>query len=419
MKKVIIILIVFSLIFTSFFIFKKEKKENKNISIILETEEGNIKTNTFPNKEEYDYNKTVCENTKDNIKIDFNENEWKLNLNVEEERIDGKFNCTVHFKVRSKIASDVIIRKYSEDNREGLIKLEQPSTVQTPELTEYRYSGSNDEVKNYVSFNNETWRIIGVSPVDDGNGNYEERMKIIRNDSIGSYSWDTSATSINSGAGRNQWGAVTSHSGADLMKLLNSGPYYNRTSGTCYVGKADATKSCNFTSTGLTSSAKEMIDTVKWYTAAVPIGKVDYSPSEIYEVERGNVVGVTDVGGAITKTYNWIGKVGVIYPSDYAYTSKKCYNSNTYLSSYADCSSSSWLYDKVVDLWTITPVRYNGEDNGRIRVVYADFDSDGDGNFYNRSAYDAIGIKPTVYLKPEIEIISGDGTKDNPYNLSL
>ena len=124
MKKVIIILIVFSLIFTSFFIFKKEKKENKNISIILETEEGNIKTNTFPNKEEYDYNKTVCENTKDNIKIDFNENEWKLNLNVEEERIDGKFNCTVHFKVRSKIASDVIIRKYSEDNREGLIKLD-------------------------------------------------------------------------------------------------------------------------------------------------------------------------------------------------------------------------------------------------------------------------------------------------------
>ena len=35
MKKVIIILIVFSLIFTSFFIFKKEKKENKNISVSI------------------------------------------------------------------------------------------------------------------------------------------------------------------------------------------------------------------------------------------------------------------------------------------------------------------------------------------------------------------------------------------------
>ena len=420
MKKTIIILIIFSLVFISFFVFKKDEEiENKNISVILETEEGNIKSKVFPSKSEYEYDKVVCENTSNNVDVTFDEEEWKLDLSVEEESIDGNFNCTVYFKEKSKIASDVIVRKYTENNNDGLIRITQSQTEQTPELTEYRYSGSNSEVKNYVNFNNELWRIIGVSPVDDGNGNYEERMKIIRNDSIGNYSWDTSATSINSGAGRNQWGAVTSHSGADLMKLLNSGPYYNRTSGTCYVGKADATKSCNFTSTGLTSSAKEMIDTVKWYTAAVPIRRVDYSPSEIYEVERGNVVGVTDVGGAITKTYNWIGKVGVIYPSDYAYTSKKCYNSNIYLSSYADCSSSSWLYDKVVDLWTITPVRYNGEDNGRIRVVYADIDSDGDGNFYNRSAYDAIGIKPTVYLKPEIEIISGDGTKDNPYNLSL
>mgnify|MGYP005748884487 CR=1 FL=1 len=171
MKKVIIILIVFSLMFISFFVFKKEEeKTNKNISVILEAEEGNIKSNVFPSKEEYDYNKTICENTSNNIKINFNENEWKLNLNVEEESIDGKFNCTIHFKEKSKLASDVIIRKYSENNTDGLIKLEQTSTVQTPQLVEYRYSGSNEEVKNYVSFNNETWRIIGVSPVDDGTG---------------------------------------------------------------------------------------------------------------------------------------------------------------------------------------------------------------------------------------------------------
>ena len=45
-KKIIIlpiILIIFSLVFISFFVFNKDEKiENKNISVILETEEGNI-----------------------------------------------------------------------------------------------------------------------------------------------------------------------------------------------------------------------------------------------------------------------------------------------------------------------------------------------------------------------------------------
>ena len=107
MKKVIIILLIIllilSLIFISFFVFKKEEeKENKNISVILETEEGNIESNTFPNKNDYEYLSTECKNTSDNINTTFNEETWKLNLNVEEERIDGKFNCTVHFKENIK-----------------------------------------------------------------------------------------------------------------------------------------------------------------------------------------------------------------------------------------------------------------------------------------------------------------------------
>ena len=36
----------------------------------------------------------------------------------------------------------------------------------TNSITEYRYRGANP--KNYLSFNEETWRIIGVFPTDDG-----------------------------------------------------------------------------------------------------------------------------------------------------------------------------------------------------------------------------------------------------------
>ena len=73
MKKVIVILIILSLIFISFFVFKKEEeKVNKNISVILETNEGNIESNTFPSKDEYMYKETICNNTEDNVNINFN-----------------------------------------------------------------------------------------------------------------------------------------------------------------------------------------------------------------------------------------------------------------------------------------------------------------------------------------------------------
>ena len=102
MKKVIIILIIFSLVFVSLFSLKKEEeKTNKNISVILETEEGNLKSKTFPSKDEYVYNKTVCENTKDNTKVNFDKETWKLDLNVEEDSIDGKFFCNIYFMKKS------------------------------------------------------------------------------------------------------------------------------------------------------------------------------------------------------------------------------------------------------------------------------------------------------------------------------
>ena len=95
-----------------------------------------------------------------------------------------------------------------------------------------------------MSFNGETWRIIGVFEVEGENGNFEKRLKIMRNESIGAYSWDASAEDVNEGQGANQWGASGSYTnGADLMRVLNPGYeskkygnslYYNRGKGSCY-----------------------------------------------------------------------------------------------------------------------------------------------------------------------------------------
>jgi len=40
-----------------------------------------------------------------------------------------------------------------------------PATAQLQATTDYRYTGKNPD--NYIKFNNETWRIIGVFNVDD------------------------------------------------------------------------------------------------------------------------------------------------------------------------------------------------------------------------------------------------------------
>ena len=57
-----------------------------------------------------------------------------------------------------------------------------------------RYYGSNPD--NYVSFNNELWRIIGV---------FGNNVKLVRSEKLGELSWDSSASSVNNGRGVNEW----------------------------------------------------------------------------------------------------------------------------------------------------------------------------------------------------------------------
>src|SRR5699024_10361697 len=83
---------------------------------------------------------------------------------------------------------DLDYNSATNDEKKEMWTFTHPETEQTEALTDYRYIGADPN--NYVEFNNEIWRIIGVFTVDDGTGKMEERLKIIRNESIGNYSWD-------------------------------------------------------------------------------------------------------------------------------------------------------------------------------------------------------------------------------------
>ena len=358
----------------------------------------------------YTIESATCNN---NATITWNEQTWEADVtNV----TLTNTNCVVKFK--SPTAADTIIAKATSGNSEGLIKLDQPATGQTEAQTEYRYSGSNAAVKNYVNFNNETWRIIGVFPTDDGTGNIENRLKIIREESIGDYSWDTSVSTINSGWGINQWGSSGSYEGADLMRLLNPGYegesvnnslYWNREGGNCYSGSKNATTVCDFSSTGLTENAKQMIDNAKWYTSA---SNPEITASESYAEERASTTKqFTDEGITVTRTTNWTGKVGLMYPSDYGYASSGCRNGEQLLVNYENetCTSTNWLYNSD-DQWLLSP--YSGRRN-RVRYVNSN------GYVHISSAGSTNSTRLVIYLSSSVKITGGNGTLSSPYDLEI
>ena len=266
---------------------------------------------------------------------------------------------------------------------------------------DYRYYGANPN--NYVTFNDETWRIIGAfNNVDDGTGNKETRLKIIRDESIGNYSWDSSASTVNSGNGVNDW------SKADLMTELNT-LYYNSTSGTCYNGSNNASTTCNFTSTGLDSTARSMVDNAVYHLG----GSSSYSglyADDYYNAERGTTVyDCSTDDGACPRATTWTGKVGLMYPSDYAYAvdlslcTKDGYNYDN-----STCKSNDWLLYSS-NQWTIMPRSSNAS---LAFIVY----STGYVNL-NLHVYNAFAARPVLYLKSYVTIVGGEGTSSNPYQL--
>ncbi len=276
-----------------------------------------------------------------------------------------------------------------------------------------RYIGSNPN--NYVSFNNELWRIIGVfNNIDDGTGKKETRLKIIRDEPIGEYSWDNKASgtgSSTSSLGSNDW------SDSSLQIVLNEGAYWNRTSGSCPSGQNGATTSCDFSSTGLTAEAKSMIGNTKWNLG----GTASYTSSSNglashwYTYERGTEV----YSGRPTE---WIGKVGLMYPSDYGYATsggsttnrETCLNTVLYNwngSNVSDCKNNDWLYNSENHQWTLTS--HSGASYGMYGVY-----SDGRMNYYH-AFVTTIVASPALYLSSNVKISGGDGSEGNPYTLSL
>lgn len=295
-----------------------------------------------------------------------------------------------------------------------------------------RYYGANPN--NYIYFNCsdysnqssstcETWRIIGV---------FDGKIKIMRNEIIGSISYDNDKertylqSIVRDNNGNNsrvellkynisdeniitklplvvpspEGTESNDYSKSSLQKILNN-YYYN---GLTYTGAS----TYDFTSTGFKNDATRNLAANITYN----LGGYGYSSiysNQIYSYERGKTV---YSGNATT----WTGKIAVAYPSDYGYAADLSLCQKK-LESYNDatCTANNWMKNIVTNNganagWLLTPI--SGD-------AYRAWNVSSLGNIFNNIASIANGVTPVLYLDSKLVIGSGSGTSSSPYQLSV
>jgi len=172
----------------------------------------------------------------------------------------------------------------------------------------YVYKGANPN--NYITFNNETWRILSVE--NDGS------LKIMKKDSIGNMAFDSSNS--------NNWARP-----APLNTYLNN-DYYN----------------------SLNSDAQNLIQAHTW-----GVGPVTYNN--------------TDLAGQIASENGttWSGNIGLMSASEALRANtniEQCGNLSLNNTNYSTCKTTNYIVPTTEYLWTISP---NADYSNYVFYVYS------------------------------------------------
>ena len=360
-----------------------------NIEIVSPTSISQLEVDVNKNNYKKLYNKQINQGEKhlyrlrtwiDDTKDLYTETSNDGNHTLEMKDVIYKFKINVYTVLENEetiiTGVDTLIKLTDNKDNSGLYTITHPkdTTLQigaTEDITEYRYRGASP--KNYVSFNGETWRIIGVFPTDDGTGKIENRIKLIKDQSIGNKYWDTSGE-----YGSNNWARP-----ATLNTELN----------TTYLNS-------------LTREAQNMIGDAKYYLGGY---KDTTITSEVmYQYER-KTSGSTYYYG--TNPNNLVGKLGLMYASDYGYAASDECTQTLYNYNNTTCTNNNWLF-KSNNEWTLPQ---NASDSGGV------FYSGGGGGMlcnYRAGGWQ-FAVRPGLYLKSSVQIIGGSGTSTDPYVIGI
>ena len=245
--------------------------------------------------------------------------------------------------IRNQTAAEFITNLYTEDSTE----------LYYDKNKNLLYYGANPN--NHIIINQEMWQIIGV---------YNNKLKLIKENSIGNYQYDSN---------------LNYYQNSKINNLLNE-LYYKSAKGTCYQDNLE--KECDFTNTGLTKETITLLDmqTVNNETTSIE-NKENFKESQI----------------TITNTF----ETNISLPSitDYINT-LYCKEENT--------CNTSWMTKPSTLLLTLNDINNNLytmsiTEDGSIKI-----DNDATTN---------VEVRPVIVLKEENYIIKGNGTQDTPYIL--
>ena len=285
---------------------------------------------------------------------------------------------------------------------------------------DYRYRGA--EPNNYVLFNNELYRIIGVFDSNSHGVNGKYLVKLIRNRVLYAGSWGVYNTTNSSGtysSYKNDWTGNTTGVKASANVILNE-YFYNKTNTSTTYGSCSnwtyynnnnnyKTFSCSdIVGYGITDTYRNYIQEVTWYLKGYKSN--NYSKQNFYLCERGLSTDTTNCMSANSGAYDasTISKIGLMYASDYLYASSYFADTATTTASSSYYGNKNWL-NKGFE-WTITPRADSA--NSAFSVIFY-------GYVFDSYANGGLGVRPTFYLKSNVNVTGGSGTFDNPYTLSM
>ena len=217
-----------------------------------------------------------------------------------------------------------------ESGANGLYEVSYTKEDGTTIGKDYRYIGGN--VDNYIRFNNDLYRIIGVFDENTHGKAGEYLVKLILADKLTANSWGVFNSSTTSGTisnASNDWTGVQFTTPANLNILLNQ-YFLNKTDtsttyGSCsnwtYFSSSNnyKTKDCQtLVGYGLDDSIRDYIETTTWHLNGYSSNTL--TSNNFYLCERGMYTDCTSAnsGAAATSTS---AKIGLMYVSDYMYAS--------------------------------------------------------------------------------------------------
>ena len=255
----------------------------------------------------------------------------------------------------------------------------------------YIYRGS--EPNNYIQFNNELWRIIAK----EADGTY----KIIRDKPIGTRAFDESnhrLTANNTYCDNPSWGCSV----------------YGKISGTYTLGNLSGTVTED-------SSVAEYLNG-EYYKSLTAIAK---NQIQTHAFNIGGVLQLDQSGNDSIaknlqqeKAYQWTGNIGLPNVTDIlrASTDSSCISATDDYNTYDACKTSYLVIGMQNDTYFLTTNGYAREGfSASHNVWYVRRTSSGVRLGSDGANYSDRGVRPTIYLNSNIQIISGDGSNTNPY----